>query len=274
MSDLFVPASTVRPVPVISRHIFISGAQLLCRGEDFLHFSADSVAGAIIASHYLGELGGQACGVHLLDAQVSVAGCEWRGLRSLLGSVSEQQFALAGRAMQIVTWDSDHRFCGRCGTLTEYYAGDRARQCPSCKLAVYPRISPCVIMLVTRGEECLLARHTHHRHRMFTALAGFIEPGENAEQALAREVREEVALEVGAVHYVGSQSWPFPGQLMLGYLAEWRSGDVRPDLEEIAEAGWFHHRDLPEIPPPQTLSGQLIRTFAETAASRADNRAR
>ena len=271
MSDLFVPASTVRPSPAISRHIFIFGAQLLCRGDGFLHSSADSVAEAIIASHYLGELSGEACGVHLLSTQVSVGGCEWRGLRSLLGCVSEQQFALAGRAMQVITWDSDHRFCGRCGTATEYYAGDRARQCPSCQLAVYPRISPCVIMLVTRGEECLLARHTHHRHRMYTALAGFIEPGENAEQALAREVREEVALEVGAVHYVGSQSWPFPGQLMLGYLAEWKSGDVDPDQEEIAEAGWFHYRNLPEIPPPQTLSGQLIRTFAEIAVSRSDS---
>lgn len=274
MSDLFIPASRVRPLPVIARHIFISGAQLLCRGDDFLHASTDSVAEAISASHYLGELGGKTCGVHLLGAQVPVAGCEWRGLRSLLGCVSEQQFALAGRAMQVVTWDSDHRFCGRCGTPTDYHAGDRARQCPSCHLAVYPRISPCVIMLVTRGEECLLARHTHHRHRMFTALAGFIEPGENAEQALAREVREEVGLEVGAVHYVGSQSWPFPGQLMLGYIAEWRSGGLCPDPEEIAEAGWFHHRDLPEIPPPQTLSGQLIRTFARNAGSGSDDTAR
>lgn len=257
-----MPAASVRPLPSFTLHILVSGGKLLCRGDSFLHAGPEPAAEAAIFSHYLGELDGYTCGVHLLSSQLAVAGGEWRSLRSLLGVVDELHFALAGRAMQVVDWDLDHRFCGRCGGETKYHASDRARVCTPCGLSLYPRISPCVIMLVTRGDECLLARHTHHRHSLYTALAGFIEPGENAEQALAREVREEVGLEVGDSHYVGSQSWPFPGQLMLGYHAEWAGGSVSPDREEIAEADWYHYSDLPEIPPPQTLSGHLIRSFA------------
>ena len=262
MSDLFVPAGIVRPAPLFRKHILVAEGQLLCRGTDFLHIDLPLPEKDLCASHFLGELGGETCGVHLLSRQWEFAGCEWRGLRSLLGEVDELHFSLAGRAMQVINWDSDHRFCGRCGSATEFHERDRARVCPRCQLAVYPRISPCVIMLVTRGEECLLARHAQHRHGRHTALAGFIEPGETAEQALVREVREEVGLEVGACRYMGSQSWPFPGQLMLGYLAEWAGGVLAPDREEIAEADWYHFSDLPAIPPAQTLSGQLIRTFA------------
>ncbi|SHG06169.1 NAD+ diphosphatase [Microbulbifer donghaiensis] len=269
MTHIFVPAASARPAPDFACHILIADGLLLCRGEQFLHGGEVVIAGLISSSHYLGELDGRPCGVHQLSQPVDVPGCEWRSLRSLLVSVEEPLFALAGRATQVVNWDSEHRFCGRCGCATEQHPSDRARVCPSCHFTVYPRISPCVIMLVTRGDECLLARHTHHRHAMYTALAGFIEPGENAEQALAREVREEVGLEVGEARYIGSQSWPFPGQLMLGYLAEWAGGDLAPDREEIAEAAWFHYSDLPEIPPQQTLSGQLIRKFAELAARRA-----
>nr|WP_255775838.1 NAD(+) diphosphatase [Microbulbifer sediminum] len=258
------------PQPVFSCHIYVSGGQLLCAGEVFVHDRLDVPAELVVASHYLGELSGQTCGVHLLSAAVDVPGCEWRGLRSLLGLVEEEMFFLAGRAMQVGNWDTDHRYCGRCGSATICSPrGERARICPSCQLSVYPRISPCVIMLVTRGEECLLARHSHHRHGLFTALAGFIEPGESAEQAVAREVNEEVGLVVGQPHYIGSQPWPFPGQLMLGYTVPWLAGGLKPDRVEIAEAHWFHYSDLPaEIPPPQTLSGQLIRGFVRAASGK------
>ncbi len=263
----FIPAASARPQPQFSLHIAVAEGQLLCSGAEFLHSDFPFPASAVVSSHYLGELGGRACGVHLLSERLPAGTCNWRGLRSLLGEVDELHFTLAGRALQVANWDIDHRFCGRCGDVTDYHPSDRARVCPRCQLAVYPRISPCVIMLVTRGGECLLARHREHPHGLLTALAGFIEPGENAEQALAREVREEVGLEVGACHYIGSQPWPFPGQLMLGYIAEWAGGDLKPDGLEIAEAAWFHHSELPSaIPPPQTLSGQLIRRFAEEAA--------
>ena len=262
----FLPAGRVLPLPDLHWHILISGQEVLCVGDGVLHSDIAIARSEITASHYLGDWAGNACGVHYLARQVVVPGCEWRGLRSLLGAVSEAEFGLAGRAMQVVNWDRDHRYCGRCGGETALHPQDRARICHHCDFAVYPRISPCVIMLVTRGDECLLAQHNHHRRQLLTALAGFIEPGENAEQALVREVREEVGLEVGALRYVGSQSWPFPGQLMIGFLAEVKGGELRPDASEIREARWYHREHLPEdIPPVETLSGQLIRTFAGQA---------
>lgn len=266
----FSPAGCVLPHPEFQRHIVVSGGEVLCSEQGPLHNSLPvrfpSAVKDEIACHYLGEWQGDSCGVHYLPIRVDIPGYEWRGLRSLLGAVEEPLFFLVGRAMQVVNWDLDHQYCGRCGIRTVYHSRDRARVCEHCALAVYPRISPCVIMLVTRGNECLLARHARHRNAMYTALAGFIEPGENAEQALAREVYEEVGLETGAVRYVGSQSWPFPGQLMIGYLAEAVGGTLMPDRDEIAEARWFHRDEIPAtIPPLETLSGQLIRTFIEQA---------
>ena len=266
----FSPAGCVLPHPVFQRHIVVCGGEVLCAPDGPLHRTLPSwsPAGHLAAeqgassSHYLGEWYGEPCGVHYLPTRPDIPGCEWVGLRSLLGAVDESVFFLVGRAMQVVNWDLDHRFCGRCGVATAYHPRDRARVCDHCSLVVYPRISPCVIMLVTRGDQCLLARHARHRHALYTALAGFIEPGENAEQALAREVREEVGLETGAARYVGSQSWPFPGQLMIGYLVEATGGALVPDREEISEAQWFHRSHIPDaIPPAETLSGQLIRTF-------------
>ena len=272
MSD-FSPAASVLPHPEFHWHIVVSHGEVLCGVQGPLHrelpVHGASGDAAEFATHYLGDWAGKPCAVHYLPLRVDLPGCEWRGLRTFLGTVSEPLFFLIGRAMQVANWDLDHRFCGRCGLPTSYHPKDRARVCDACNLTVYPRISPCVIMLLVRGDECLLARHTHHRHALYTALAGFIEPGENAEQALAREAWEEVGLVVGAgadqLHYVGSQSWPFPGQLMIGYLAQVTGGTLRPDQEEIMEARWFHKSEIPQaIPPAETLSGQLIRTFVGT----------
>lgn len=257
----FVPPQKVWPVPDLHWHIVVSRGELLTSEEGFLH-NRNPVPSLTVATHYLGDWAGRPCAVHLLSDKAPLAGYMWRGLRAFLGVVSEAEFLLGGRALQVANWDLDHRFCGRCGRETDYHPRDRARVCNRCEFTVYPRISPCVIMLVTRGEECLLARHTYHRHGLYTALAGFMEPGESAEQALAREVKEEVGLEVGEVRYVGSQPWPFPGQLMIGFHAEARAGALRLEEEEIAEARWFHRTAIPEaIPASETLSGQLIRTF-------------
>ncbi|MFA0810105.1 NAD(+) diphosphatase [Microbulbifer epialgicus] len=268
MVDRFEPAVNVWAVPEFSQQIIVAQGLVLCRGDQFIHEVDLLQAEAVVSSHYLGKLSGRSCGVHVLSGQQDIRGHEWRNLRSLLTSTEEHLFALAGRALQVAYWDRDHRFCGRCGSATQYHSIDRARTCPNCQLTVYPRISPCVIMLVTHGEQCLLARHANRRNITYTALAGFIEPGESAEQALRREVREEVGLEVGKLQYVDSQPWPFPGQLMLGYLAEWQGGELCPDPNEIEEAQWFHYQSLPAIPPVQTLSGQLIHTFSEQVVAR------
>lgn len=186
---------------------------------------------------------------------------QWFSLRHLAESVSAEQFQAAGRALQIVRWHFDHQFCGRCGKPTEPHISDSAKVCKSCNLDFYPRLSPCIITLVTRGDECLLAWHARSKVEKYSCLAGFIEVGESPEQTLEREVIEEVGVRVNNIRYVESQPWPFPGQLMLGYFAEYAGGEINVDKVEIVAAKWFRYDDLPTIPPASTISGRLIRTF-------------
>lgn len=182
------------------------------------------------------------------------------GLRQLLGQVPDGLFRLLGRALQIADWYSGHAYCGYCGGKTRPVPNERAMGCESCRKIYFPRISPCIMALIHKGDYCLLARHGLHRG-FHTVLAGFIEPGESAEGALHREVAEEVGLKVDNLKYVASQPWPFPGQLMLGYFAAYKAGEIQVDGVEIVDADWFHYAQLPEIPGDFTLSGQLIRQF-------------
>jgi len=185
-------------------------------------------------------------------------------LYHLLGRVDEALFALAGRAQQLLDWERDHQFCGRCGRAMRADPRERAMRCDPCRTISYPRIAPCVITLVTRGEELLLARNINFPQPMYSTLAGFIEAGENAEETVAREVREEVGVDVANLRYFGSQSWPFPNQLMLGFTADYAGGDILCDPTEIADARWFHCADLPLIPPAASISGRLIREYVRS----------
>ena len=186
---------------------------------------------------------------------------EWRTLRSFLSHVDDLHFDLAGRACQVVGWNSDHRFCGFCGQQTVASQADYARTCPNCGRQFYPRISPCVIVVISREDHCLLARNALWEKNYFSALSGFIEAGETVEQALHREVKEEVGIEVKNLQYFSSQPWPFPGQLMLGFHAVYQSGEIQVDKQEIAEADWWHYQNLPPCPGTHTLSGRLIEHF-------------
>ncbi|GMG88694.1 NAD(+) diphosphatase [Biformimicrobium ophioploci] len=215
-------------------------------------------------SQMLGYLDGKAVCVHVLATDLLPEGGEWVGLREALSIADELLFTLLSRAAQVVEWQRNHQFCGRCGGQTSDHGGELATICRACGLSFYPRISPCVIAIITDGDHLLLARNSNFRGAYYSALAGFIEAGESAEQALVREVREEVGVEVGNISYFGSQPWPFPGQLMLGYFAEYAGGDLRPDGTEIIDAQWYHYEQLPQIPPPFTISGQLIRHFVES----------
>ena len=189
-------------------------------------------------------------------------------LRSQMSLLSDDDYLLASRALQLVTWYRQHRFCGQCGRRTEHHAVDRALSCQPCNLTYYPKISPCIMCLITRGEECLLAHHNRHPDGMYSTLAGFVEAGESLEQTLHREVLEEVGLTVNKLSYFSSQSWPFPHQLMMGYFAEYESGDIVVDNDEVLDARWFHYTDLPLVPPPETLSGQLINQFIQAQRSK------
>ena len=191
------------------------------------------------------------------DAQAP-PGYEFRALRSLFGRMDEALLAVAGRAFQIADWARTHRYCGACGRPMHRAPGERAMKC-ECGHVAYPRISPAMMVLVKRGDAILLARNAAAPPGRFSALAGFLEPGESVEDAIHREVREEVGIEVQGLRYFASQSWPFPGSLMLAFTAEYAGGELAPDRTEIVEARWFGPGDaLPELSPRQSISRALI----------------
>jgi NAD+ diphosphatase len=180
------------------------------------------------------------------------------------GRARQHEWLAAGRAVQLVEWARTHRFCGRCGTPTEPAdRTERAMRCPRCGLMAFPRLAPAMITLVTRGDpgpdqEALLARGVQWRIPMYSCLAGFVEPGESLEEAVVREVREEVGVTVARPTYRGSQPWPFPHSLMIGFRAEWVEGDIVCDPTEIAEAQWYRRDALPPIPPGISIARRLI----------------
>ncbi|MFO0681617.1 MAG: NAD(+) diphosphatase [Sandaracinus sp.] len=179
-------------------------------------------------------------------------------LRILLGSLSPEEGSAVVRAVQVASFLDTHRHCGRCATALEDVDGELARRCPRCTLVVYPRLSPAVIVLVRRGDQALLARSSRFPIPFFSTLAGFVEIGETLEETVAREILEEVGVEVEDVRYFGSQPWPFPHSLMIGFTARWKRGEPRPDEAEIAEARFFDAHELPRVPPPISIARQLI----------------
>jgi NAD+ diphosphatase len=218
-------------------------------------------------SYLLGTMQSVPCVALTLDDDApELEGFRYAGLRSLFLVVDEPLVALAGRAFQIVEWDRTHRYCGRCGTPTADKHGERAKECPACGYVAYPRVSPAMMALVTRGREMLLARAHRFPAAMFSALAGFVEPGETIEDCVVREVREEVGIEVTDLRYFGSQSWSFPHSLMIAFTAEYAGGDIRLDDSEIAEARWFDAEALPPLPSSLSIARKLIDTTAKRLA--------
>jgi NAD+ diphosphatase len=191
------------------------------------------------------------------ESSDALDGYEWQPLRNLGAQLDTSSWMLAGRAVQLVEWARTSRFCGRCGMTTELATRERAAHCPRCGLNAYPRLAPAIIVIVERGDAILLGQGRGFG-RMFSALAGFAEPGEALEETLRREVREEVGVEVGDIRYFGSQPWPFPHSLMIGFFATWLSGEIQIDGEEIVDARWFKAGDLHDIPPPLSIARRLI----------------
>ncbi|WP_415906776.1 NAD(+) diphosphatase [Neptuniibacter sp. QD72_48] len=176
---------------------------------------------------------------------------------------TEDEFAILSAAAQVVTWHASFKYCPRCATELTMDEADLAKVCPSCGHHQYPRLSPCIIVLVRKGDKCLLAHSSKFKSGRYSTLAGFIEAGESAEHAVEREVMEEVGIKVKNIKYVCSQSWPFPHSFMLGFMADYSEGEITPDGEEILSADWFSVDDLPTIPPKFTISRQLIDRFIE-----------
>lgn len=166
-------------------------------------------------------------------------------IRIALELLGNEWYSSATKAFSIINWDKNHQFCGRCGISTNHVPGTFERKCPTCSLVVYPRISPSIIVLIQRDKQILMARSPHFIPGAYGLIAGFVEAGETVEDAVHREVREEVGIKITNLRYFGSQAWPFPDSLMLAFRADYASGEIRIDHTEIENAGWYDIDHLP-----------------------------
>lgn len=201
--------------------------------------------------------------VHLFELQwpADMPGCGWQPLRQFMLSGDADDFRMLSYASQIGLWLSQHRFCGSCGQSLQLLAGQRCLRCASCELDFYPKLSPSMIVLVTRDDEILLARSPRYPNGMYSTLAGYVEPGESVEQCVHREVLEEVGVDIEAPQYMGSQGWPFPHSLMIGFHARYRSGEIVPQADEIEDARWFSIDNLPPLPAQRSIARYLIDSY-------------
>jgi NAD+ diphosphatase len=205
---------------------------------------------------WLGEYQQQPCYL-LVDHDQVADQAMWHSARSLL-SEDDQLFQLAARALQVALFLQTHRFCGQCGSAMHLVNWELAVLCNRCGHRCYPRIAPCVLVGITRPGQILLARSSRHKAGSFSILAGFVESAETLEQAAVREVKEEVGVDIINLNYIGSQPWPFPHSLMIGFTADYQQGEIVCQPNEIEEAAWFDFNNLPQIPPVETLSGRII----------------
>jgi len=258
-AEFFVdPSNSLKEDRVFIYH----GRQLLVRGKT-LYWSISQIQHLLFNSHRPLLIDTENQIRHMavqLDKEVCESiDAELVPLWKIMMESDNEQFRFPGLGGQLVNWYSSHRFCGTCGSPTKTHELERAMVCASCNVSFYPRINPCVIVLVSRGEELLLAKHARARSDFYSCLAGFIEAGETPEQTVVREVKEEVGIDVDNVRYIKSQSWPFPSQLMLGFFADYKSGDLQEDKQEIEEAAWFSPSNLPLLPmASKSVAGELI----------------
>lgn len=246
------------------------GNQLLVRREGALSqipnlISLSEIGLIPVRTQFLGTLDDRLCySAELPKDAVIPSGMTLQGLRELYGTLDEDLFVLSGRAIQIVEWDRTHQYCGYCASPTTQLPHERAKRCPNCGLVNYPRLSPAIIVLVSRGEELLLARAHRFPAGMYSILAGFVEPGESLEETVVREVREEVGIEVKDIRYFGSQPWPFPNSLMIGFTATYAGGEIAIEPQELVDAAWFNKHNLPQLPSKLSIARKLIDWFINT----------
>lgn len=222
----------------------------------------------MIRTLFLGRLDGIDCFASEIKNKEEIFGeFEFKPMRSLLGNIEDELFYIIGRAYQIINWDANHCYCGRCGSKMETRKSERVKVCPDCGNTNYPRISPAVIVSVVREGKILLANANRFNSQMYSVLAGFVEAGETFEDCVKREIKEEVNITVKNIKYFGSQPWPFPDSLMVAFKAEWQSGELAPDGEEILSANWFTADELPLIPGKWSIARKLIDSFVEEYGS-------
>ena len=200
----------------------------------------------------------------LLENEAIPEGYQLVPIRELIQSWSTTEFLQASRAVQLLEWRRNHKFCSHCGHVTEIHSKEYAMVCPACSYHQYPRVQPCIITIITKGDdEVLLAKSVHNKSNMYGLIAGFVEVGETLEEAVQREAFEEVGLKLKNIRYMSSQPWPFPSNLMIAFHAEYDSGDIQLQVEEISEAQFFRFDQLPEIPFKGSIAHAMIMQIIE-----------
>lgn len=184
-------------------------------------------------------------------------------LRSLTGEIDDTLFNLGARALHLTSWNNTYKYCNKCGALLKNKEDERAKKCPNCGFVIYPKISPAIITAVIKDNKILLAHNANFPEKRYSVLAGFVEPGETFEDCVAREVFEETSIRVKNIKYFGSQPWPFPDSLMVSFICEYDSGEIKVDGVEITDASWYSADNLPNIPSKGTIARKLIDCFTD-----------
>lgn len=216
-----------------------------------------------IRTQYIGTLEDYPCyAAEVVPDTAAPQGMYFEDLKYIYDTLNEDIFLLSGRAIQIINFDKTHQFCGKCGGPTQDVEHEIAKICPDCNLMSFPRISPAVITAIIKDSKILMAKHSYGPAR-YSLIAGFVEPGETLKEAVRREIAEEVSLKVKNIKYFGSQSWPFPHSLMIGFTAEYESGEIKVDGKEIEKANWFAPNEVPRMPSKMSIASDLIDWFIE-----------
>ena len=201
----------------------------------------------------------------LLEHESVPDGYQLIPIRELIQLWSTTEFLQASRAVQLLEWRRNHKFCSHCGHATEIHSKEYAMVCPACGYHQYPRVQPCVITIITKGDdELLLAKSARNKSNMYGLIAGFVEVGETLEEAVQREAFEEVGVKLKNICYMSSQPWPFPSNLMIAFHAEYDSGDIQLQVEEISDAQFFKFDQLPEIPFKGSIAHSMIMQVIES----------
>ena len=262
MPEIFTPCPPVPAKFVRARFVLLkqkANAVLLTANGTLPELDA-APAGA--EAFRIGTFGQTPCHAAVLPEDAgSPDGLHWQDARSGLLGLPEAERISAGRAKTLLFWQARRKFCGVCGSMLAPQTDECARKCPNCGAQFFPVLAPAMIVAVRRDDRLLLARNARFKPGMYSVLAGFVEAGESVEEAIAREVREEVGIEVRNIRYFGSQAWPYPNSLMLGFEAEYAAGELAPDGAEILEARWCAAGDMPPTPAPGSIAHELIAAF-------------
>ena len=244
----------------MKKYFAMKGRELVLRadGADLTADDLEALAEACGATDRFTEAASEIEALAIKQIDALPEGYRREPIRAYFAVREVGDIGQCSRAKALIEWRQSTHFCGRCGTPLRDDEKQTARVCPECSNVVFPRIDPCIIVLVYREGKILLAKHVQRNQDIYACIAGFVEAGETIEQAVEREIYEETHLRVKNVRYFGSQSWPFPAQLMLAFTADYASGDIQLQAEEIADARWFDPNDCPASPQPGSIAYRLI----------------